>query len=234
MKKLYKFTLGVGACALTASGIQAAIAQEALDLPIHGISASISKTPTLTLGGGQFFEVINRLDISAGVESSDVKIMNDQGEEFLVEEKDGQHLIGGEVKYSEMYTAFWPEAGIYMPVPVILQGPMNIGHVNFASGSATLDSADRQLISAMADEIEHTGLKAVYLVGRTDSIGSTDGNLALSQKRVLAVKSYLVNHLKQMGITDVVVATENMGDLNASAKANAEDRRVDVLIYPRI
>lgn len=234
MNKIKKQLVGLGTVALCTGSLYVANAQDVPDLPIYGISSSVSKTPALTLGGGQFFPVQNKLRLTDGVDPTGMKLMNDDGEEFLLEERDGITYVGGEIKYSEVYTANWPEAGKYLPVPVILQGPMNIGHVNFASGSATLDAADRQLISAMADEIEHTGLKSVYLVGRTDSVGSYEGNLELSLMRVNAVKKYLKTHLENMGITDVSISTEYMGDLTASAKLNPEDRRVDVTIYPKI
>ena len=234
MKKSLKLTTGISAIALSASGIYAANAQDVPELPIYGISASISKTPQLELGGGQFFPVQNRLRLSDGVDFSGMKLMNNEGEEFLLETVNGSTYVGGEIEYSEVYTAFWPEGSKYLPIPVMLHGPMNIGHLNFASGSAALDSADRQLISAMADEIEHTGLKAVYLVGKADSVGSHEGNLEISRKRVLAVKNYLKSHLAEMGITDVLISTEFMGDLTASSKPNPEDRRVEVMIYPKI
>lgn len=234
MNRFKKGAIGVCALAFSANGIFSAQAQEVPDLPIYGITASISKTPALSLGGGQFFTVQNKLRLADGTYTDGMKLMNEDGEEFLLESKDGVTYVGGEVKYSQVYMANWPELGKWLPVPVVLQGPMNIGHVNFASGSATLDSADRQLISAMADEIEHTGLKAIYLVGKADSVGSYEGNLEISRKRVLAVKSYLQNHLAEMGITDVEISTEYMGDLISKSVPDAEDRRVEVTIYPKI
>lgn len=234
MKKIQKLVVGVGSIALGAGSVYAAHAQDVPELPIYGISASISKTPTLTLGGGQFFPVLNKLRLTNGTDTTGMKLMNDAGEEFLLEERDGVTYVGGEIKYSEIYTAFWPEGSKYLPIPVVLQGPMNIGHVNFASGSSELDSADRQIISAMADEIEHTGLKAVYLVGKADAVGSYEGNLEISRKRVLAVKNYLKAHLADMGITDVSISTEYMGDLTSSSTPDPEDRRVEVMIYPKI
>lgn len=237
MKNLQRTVAGIGTGALVLSGVFAAHAQEmngGADLPVYGISASISKVPTLELGGGQFYQVQNKLRLSSDVESTGVKIMNENGEEFLLEQKNGTTYVGGEIKYSEMYIAYWPEANKYEPVPVLLQGPMNIGHINFGNGSTTLDAADRQLLSAMADEIEHTGLKGVYMVGRADSTGSYESNLEISLKRVLEAKNYLKKHLAEMGITDVEIIIEYMGDLTAKSKPDSEDRRVDVTIYPKV
>ncbi|MFM8921489.1 MAG: OmpA family protein [Candidatus Nanopelagicaceae bacterium] len=235
MNTFKKTVSGVGTCALIFGGIYAANAQDingGADLPIYGISASISKAPSLELGGGQFFQVQNKLRLNPDVDTAGVKIMSNNGEEFLLEERDGAIDVGGEVRYSEVYLAHWPEINKYVPVPVVLQGPMNIGHINFGNGSSALDSADRQILSAMADEIEHTGLKAVYMVGRADSVGSYESNLEISRKRVLAAKNYLLNHLAEMGITDVTINTEYMGELASKTKPDSEDRRVDVTIYP--
>ena len=237
MNTFKKAIAGVGTCALAFGGVYVANAQQingGVDLPIYGISASISKVPSLELGGGQFYPVQNKLRLNPDVDTVGVKIMNEAGEEFLLEERNGVTYVGGEIRYSEAYLAHWPEINKYVPVPVVLQGPMNIGHINFANGSVTLDAADRQILSAMADEIEHTGLKAVYMVGRADSVGGYESNLAISLKRVMAAKNYLKNHLAQMGITDVEINVEYMGDLTANEKPDSEDRRVDVTIYPKV
>ena len=237
MNTLKKTIAGVGTGALVFGGAYVANAQGingGADLPIYGISASISKLPSLELGGGQFYPVLNKLRLNPEVDTKGVKILNEAGEEFLLEERDGITYVGGEVKYSEVYLANWPETNKYVPVPVVLQGPMDIGHINFGNGSVTLDSADRQILSAMADEIEHTGLKAVYMVGRADSAGNYESNLAISLKRVMAAKNYLKNHLAEMGITDVEFNIEYMGDLTAKEKPDSEDRRVDVTIYPKV
>ena len=234
MKQKYVAMASVGALAITIGVGYSAQANNLPELPVYGISATISKAPTLEIGDGQFFQVVNKLRLGSDTEAAGMKLMNDNGEEFLLEQRNGSTYVGGEIQYSEVYTAFWPESGKYMPVPVILEGPMNIGHINFANGSATLDSADKQLLSAMADEIEHTGLKAVYMVGRADSTGSYDANMAISLKRAQAAKSYLLNHLAEMGITDVVISVDYMGSATASSKQNSEDRRVDVTIYPRL
>ena len=237
MKNLKRAVAGISTSALVFGGVYAANAQDingGADLPIYGISASISKTPSLELGGGQFYQVLNKLRLNPEVDTTGVKLMNKDGEEFLLEERDGVMYVGGEIRYSEIYIANWPDANKYVPVPVVLQGPMNIGHINFGNGSITLDSADRQILSAMADEIEHTGLKAVYMVGRADSTGSYESNLEISRKRVLAAKNYLLKHLAEMGITDVEINVEYMGDLTAKAKPDSEDRRVDVTIYPKV
>lgn len=237
MKNLKKTIAGLGTGTLVFSGAYVANAQDingGADLPVYGISASISKVPTLELGGGQFYQVQNKLRLNPDVDSTGVKIMNENGEEFLLEQQNGSTYVGGEIKYSEMYIAYWPESNKYEPVPVLLQGPMNIGHINFGNGSTTLDAADRQLLSAMADEIEHTGLKSVYMVGRADSSGSSESNLKLSYKRVLAAEKYLRQHLAGMGITDVIINIEYMGDMTAKSKPDSEDRRVDVIIYPKL
>lgn len=70
--------------------------------------------------------------------------------------------------------------------------------------------------------------------GGADSVGSYESNLEISRKRVLAAKNYLLNHLAEMGITDVTINTEYMGDLASKTKPDSEDRRVDVTIYPKV
>lgn len=123
------------------------------------------------------------------------------------------------------------------PVRVMLDGPINLGHVHFNSGSAKLSVEAKAALWAMATQMRDSGLTSAYLVGMTDRAGSDSANLALSRKRVDAASSYLEDQLVKLGVIGAVITTENMGEYLSVTKngaVNPYDRKVSVLIYPTI
>ena len=200
----------------------------------YSIISTVAKSPTIITGYGEFYPVVNKFVVNGATDTSNVTLTNDNGDEFAVA---SDNMISGDIKYTDKYKATWADEGFSIAVPVMLQGPMDLGHINFATGSFALDSGDKKILNAMAKEIARTNLKGVYLVGRADPVGSTQGNLDLSQQRVQAAKTYLSTYLQLIGVTGVSITTEFMGDLAATAKANQSnvmDRTVEVTIYPRI
>jgi outer membrane protein OmpA-like peptidoglycan-associated protein len=75
---------------------------------------------------------------------------------------------------------------------------------------------------------EHKEIKKVSIEGHTDNTGKADKNLALSQKRVDAVKAYLVKKgVDASRLTAVAYGdTKPVGD-NKTAAGRAENRRVE-------
>jgi OOP family OmpA-OmpF porin len=123
------------------------------------------------------------------------------------------------------------------PIRVMLSGPIDLGSVAFSSGSAKLTSKAKVALQEMAMQMMGSGLTGAYLVGNTDRSGSITSNLALSRKRVDAAASYLRNRLAVLGVSDFSVKTENMGEYlskTSDGKTNAADRKVTVLIYPKV
>jgi outer membrane protein OmpA-like peptidoglycan-associated protein len=116
-----------------------------------------------------------------------------------------------------------------------LQGPIDIGHLHFSSGSAALSNDAKIALNEIALQMMQSNLTAAYLVGTTDRVGSASSGMTLSLKRVNAAAAYLKSRLVIMGITNAVITTENMGEYLSNSKdgsANPEDRKVTVTIYP--
>lgn len=67
--------------------------------------------------------------------------------------------------------------------------------VFFRSGSSDLDEQDRQHLRALAQCMEAQGVDTLYVVGRTDPVGSPGFNRDLGRRRAAAVADYL----QQMG-----------------------------------
>lgn len=228
-----KTIIAASALALLAGGAVAASGQNNGELLLPRIHAVLAEAHTLTAGGGDFYPVMNVLD-GSHTDPANTLITNAAGEVFPVVNKDGVDYVEGNLNYKDTYFISSPGSPSSMPIPLMLQGPMNIGHVNFASGSFAIDSNDKLILNAMANEIAKTGLKGIYMVGKADSVGSYEGNLLISEKRVNAAMQYLENKLNSIGVTDFSIRTEYMGDLVSKSKADPEDRRVEVMLYPII
>jgi outer membrane protein OmpA-like peptidoglycan-associated protein len=99
--------------------------------------------------------------------------------------------------------------------------------VRFAFDSAQVLPESMAALQAVAVGIKLTGPNAkVVIEGHTDAIGSDAYNLTLSQKRALAVKTYLV---QQHGIPAENLRTVGLGEsalINPEKPLAAENRRV--------
>jgi outer membrane protein OmpA-like peptidoglycan-associated protein len=104
------------------------------------------------------------------------------------------------------------------------------GSVLFALGkSELLPTAQKRLddvIAALKDDP-----RSITIVGHTDSTGNEDRNMALSQKRADAVRTYITTH----GIPEDRATAQGMGQSqpvadNKSADGRANNRRVEIIL----
>ncbi|MDB5217891.1 MAG: Outer rane lipoprotein omp16 precursor [Myxococcaceae bacterium] len=104
------------------------------------------------------------------------------------------------------------------------------GDVLFAFGkSELLPTAQKKLndvVTALKDDP-----RTITIVGHTDSIGSDETNMQLSQRRADAVRTYLTTH----GIPDERVSSQGMGKSqpvadNKTAEGRANNRRVEIIL----
>ena len=108
---------------------------------------------------------------------------------------------------------------------------VTLGDVLFASGRADLkDGADRNL-NKLVSFLNKYPDRSVRIEGYTDSVGTEDFNLGLSQRRADSVRSYLVNQ----GIGSERLTTSGRGEAdpvagNDSASGRQQNRRVEVVI----
>ena len=105
--------------------------------------------------------------------------------------------------------------------------------VHFGYGKATLDSAGRQIVAQAADAYRNTGAARVAVTGYTDTAGTDEHNLALSEKRAEAVK----NELVRLGVPDAAIATAGRGEQDLAVPTpdgvpEARNRRVAIELPP--
>jgi outer membrane protein OmpA-like peptidoglycan-associated protein len=108
---------------------------------------------------------------------------------------------------------------------------LTLGDVLFATGRAELKTGSilelNQLVAFLGRYPERT----VIIEGHTDSVGSEDFNVGLSQRRADSVRSYLV----RQGVDPSRITTTGMGESvpvasNDSAAGRQQNRRVEIII----
>ncbi len=108
---------------------------------------------------------------------------------------------------------------------------VNINDVLFDFNKYTLKPGAREKMAKVAGILlAYPGLK-IKLEGHTDSIGSDEYNMKLSEQRANAVRDYLV----QQGVPANSVAAEGLGKAdpvasNATASGRQQNRRVDMVV----
>jgi outer membrane protein OmpA-like peptidoglycan-associated protein len=105
------------------------------------------------------------------------------------------------------------------------------GSVLFASNQATLLPEARTRLDQVSDVLLTTRERKLTVEGHTDSQGSVNFNLDLSQRRADAVRNYLV----ERGYQGDLIQAHGLGKArpiadNGSAEGRANNRRVEIII----
>jgi outer membrane protein OmpA-like peptidoglycan-associated protein len=107
--------------------------------------------------------------------------------------------------------------------------------IQFPVGKATLTPANYNLLSKVQRSIQTFDQPmGVTIEGHTDSTGSIETNMILSQERAEAVKTYLVANktLPENKIRAIGYGPDRPLAPNTTAEGRAVNRRIDILISP--
>jgi OmpA-OmpF porin, OOP family len=109
--------------------------------------------------------------------------------------------------------------------PAIL---LTLTGVNFKFDSSAIEPASEQLLNQAVDALNSASAVQVRVVGHTDSIGTDEYNVHLSDRRAKAVVDYLVDH----GIAASRLQAEGRGERepvqsNQTAEGRFQNRRVE-------
>lgn len=105
---------------------------------------------------------------------------------------------------------------------------LNNNQISFATNSADIDSSSHDLLANLTDVAKLCTEADIEISGHTDSRGSDDYNLQLSQARASSVMNYLIsnginaNRLSAVGYGE----TQPIAD-NESAEGLAKNRRIE-------
>lgn len=114
---------------------------------------------------------------------------------------------------------------------IVLNMPNN---VTFDSSSSTLKPAGANTLTGVAMVLKEYEKTAVNVVGYTDSTGSQQLNMTLSQQRADSVASSLITQ----GVAASRIRTSGMGPANpiasnSTAEGKAQNRRVEITLSPQ-
>jgi outer membrane protein OmpA-like peptidoglycan-associated protein len=108
---------------------------------------------------------------------------------------------------------------------------ITLGDVLFATGRADLKSGARRSLEKLANFLQQYPQRNVQIEGFTDSVGTDDYNMGLSERRADSVRDALTG----MGISRDRIQTRGFGKSdpvadNDSATGRQQNRRVEVVI----
>ena len=104
--------------------------------------------------------------------------------------------------------------------------------VYFEYDSAQVPSAERSKIETVGDYLKHNSVGGVIVEGHCDERGSREYNLALGERRAMAVRAYLVS----LGADGVRIQTKSFGKEKPVALGHDEEswsknRRGEFVIF---
>ncbi|WP_110972694.1 OmpA family protein [Pseudomonas huaxiensis] len=107
------------------------------------------------------------------------------------------------------------------------------GNITFATDSANIAPSFYSPLNNLANSFKQFNQNTIEVVGFTDSTGSRQHNMDLSQRRAQAVSTYLTSQ----GVDSSRVSVRGMGPdqpiaSNADANGRAQNRRVEVNLKP--
>lgn len=108
---------------------------------------------------------------------------------------------------------------------------MTLGDALFATGKSELQSGAAERLGLLAEFMHRYIDRTLLIEGHTDSQGSDEKNLALSQRRAEAVRAYLIS--QSVAATRMTTAGRSkdapVAD-NATAEGRLQNRRVEIVI----
>lgn len=162
---------------------------------------------------------------------------HDRGKGALIGAAAGAALGGGAGYYMDIQESKLRDKMRGTGVSVTRQGDnivLNMpNNVTFDSSSSTLKPAGANTLTGVAMVLKEYPKTAVNVVGYTDSTGSKDLNMRLSQQRADSVASSLI----VQGVEASRVRTQGMGPANpiasnSTTEGKAQNRRVEITLSP--
>ena len=107
------------------------------------------------------------------------------------------------------------------------------GNITFASSSADISSSFFPTLNSLVKVFKEFDKNGIDIVGHTDSSGSLELNMRLSQERATSVASYLTGQ----GVSGARISSRGVGPSqpiasNDTAAGKAQNRRVEINLRP--
>lgn len=107
---------------------------------------------------------------------------------------------------------------------------LNGRRLEFAANSVELGQAEREFLDVFAEQIQICGDLTIAIEGHTDATGTQAGNLALSERRSMKVRDYLVT--RSVGAALVIKAYGESRPIasNQTKAGQQRNRRIDFVV----
>ena len=107
------------------------------------------------------------------------------------------------------------------------------GNITFASSSSDVSSSFSPTLNSLVKVFKEFDKNGIDIVGHTDSSGSLELNMRLSQERATSVASYLTGQ----GVSGARISSRGVGPSqpiasNATAAGKSQNRRVEINLRP--
>jgi outer membrane protein OmpA-like peptidoglycan-associated protein len=107
------------------------------------------------------------------------------------------------------------------------------GNVTFATNQSDVNASFYPVLNSVALVLKEYEKTMIDIVGHTDSTGTMQLNMQLSQARAASVGAYL----QSQGVQAVRIATQGMGPqypiaTNDTPEGRAQNRRVELILRP--
>ena len=107
------------------------------------------------------------------------------------------------------------------------------GNITFASSSSDISSSFYPTLNSLVKVFKEFDKNGIDIVGHTDSSGSLELNMRLSQERATSVASYLTGQ----GVSGARISSRGVGPSqpiasNDTSAGKAQNRRVEINLRP--
>jgi len=186
-------------------------------------------------------------DFQATIDALNVKIATLEGktresqmatERLARERKSAEQRLAAERKFNQQYVVVQnyfntDEAEVYKQENQLV---IRLKAVRFPVGKSIIMPENYALLSKVQKSIRTFNEPRVIVEGHTDSTGSDDVNMLLSQQRAEAVREYMIANqtLPADSISSVGYGSERPLASNATSAGRAINRRIDILIIPQV
>ncbi len=105
-------------------------------------------------------------------------------------------------------------------------------NINFATGSDDIPAEAIPELEGLAKQIRSSVYEKIFVEGHTDSVGSAESNLELSQRRANTVRQWLIDHA---GVLPTKIEAQGFGEVqpladNGNLQGRRRNRRVEVRV----
>ncbi|MEM9288397.1 MAG: OmpA family protein [Pseudomonadota bacterium] len=216
----------------------------AAEAPLQTIATALDQVPRFDKGAAPIVEDIVR---AIGDLQSQANENTDRGYQIISLEEDIADLerqLGIQSERLEAQEAerlrFKKLQGLFTTADaeVLTQGNamlIRLTSLSFETGSAKITPDNYALLVKVQQAIALYPQMAVIVEGHTDSFGSDDKNLALSQERADALRTYLLANTDGMsafGITAIGYGEARPVANNETKEGRAKNRRIDLVLQP--